>query len=78
MNELRKTFEEFPLVAKILLVIFYDIYGIVVRICASIENKNTAGLVIGILQIFTANLFGIMWIIDLVFVCMKKPLLFTE
>lgn len=56
------------LIGKILLVIIYDIYGIVARIASG----KTVPVVIGILQIFTCNLFGIMWLIDLITVICKK------
>lgn len=55
---------------KIILVILYDIYGIVGRICSG----KTVPIVIGVIQIFTGNLFGIMWIIDLVTVLVKKDI----
>ena len=72
MADFRKTLRELPWIAKLLLVIFYDIYGALTRICKGIDEKDTTALVVGILQLVTGNLFGIMWIIDLVTVITKK------
>lgn len=56
------------LLGKILLVIIYDIYGIVARI----STGKTVPVVVGILQIFTCNFFGILWLIDLITVICHK------
>ena len=72
MAEFRKTVHELPWIAKLLLVIFYDIYGALVRILKGVDEKNTVALVVGILQLVTGNFFGILWIIDLVTVITKK------
>lgn len=55
---------------QILLVILYDIYGIFTRI----TSKKPLYIVIGIVQIFTANLFGILWIVDLITIILKKKI----
>ncbi len=68
MQEFRKTLQDLPFIAKLLLVIFYDIYGALVRIC----KGDTTGIVVGVLQLVTGNFFGILWIIDLVTVITKK------
>ena len=72
MQEFRKTLQDLPFIAKLLLVIFYDIYGALVRIC----KGDTTGLIVGILQLVTGNFFGIFWIIDLVTVITKKEVTF--
>ena len=68
MKEFRKTLTELPWIAKLLLVIFYDIYGALKRI----SKGDTKGIVIGIIMLITGNIFGIMWIIDLITVITKK------
>ena len=68
MKEFRKTLTELPWIAKLLLVIFYDIYGALKRI----SKGDTKGIVIGIIMLLTGNIFGIMWIIDLITVITKK------
>ena len=68
MAEFRKSLAGLPWALKLVLVIFYDIYGALFRI----SKGDTAGIVIGVLQIITGNFFGIFWIIDLVTVITKK------
>lgn len=68
MAEFRKTLQGLPWIVKLLLVIFYDIYGALVRI----SRGDTVGIVVGILQLVTGNFFGIFWIIDVVTVILKK------
>jgi hypothetical protein len=68
MAEFRKSLVGLPWALKLVLVIFYDIYGALVRI----SKGDTAGIVIGVLQLITGNFFGIFWIIDLVTVITKK------
>ena len=70
MAELRKTLKELPWIVQILLVIVYDIYGALIRI----TTGETKGIVIGVLQLVTGNFFGIMWIIDLVTIIVKKDI----
>lgn len=68
MKEFRKALTELPWIAKLLLVIFYDIYGILKRI----SKGDTKGIVVGIIMIVTGNIFGIMWLVDLITVITKK------
>ncbi len=68
MAEFKKTLVGLPWIVKLLLVIFYDIYGALVRIA----RGDVAGIVIGVLQIVTGNFFAIAWIIDLITVIVKK------
>lgn len=55
-------------VLKIVLVIVYDIYGIVRRI----TSGKTLPVIVGVLQIFTGNFFGILWLVDLITVILNK------
>lgn len=68
MAEFKKTLQGLPWIVKLLLVIFYDIYGALVRIA----RGDVAGIVIGVLQLVTGNFFGIFLIIDLITVILKK------
>ena len=68
MKEFRKALTELPWIVKLLLVIFYDIYGALKRI----SKGDTKGIVIGVIMLVTGNIFGIMWIIDLVTVILNK------
>ena len=68
MAEFKKTLQGLPWIVKLLLVIFYDIYGALTRIA----RGDVVGIVVGVLQLITGNFFGIFWIIDLVTVIVKK------
>ena len=68
MAELRKSLSGMDFIVKLLLVIVYDVYGALYRI----SRGDTAGIVIGVLQLVTGNFFGIMWIVDLVTVILHK------
>lgn len=68
MAEFRKTLAGLPWIAKLLLVIFYDIYGALYRI----SKGDTVGIVVGVLQLVTGNFFGIFWLIDLITMITKK------
>lgn len=57
-------------IIHILLVIIYDLYGIYVRL----TGKKMLPKIIAILQIFTANFFGILWLIDLITILLKKKI----
>lgn len=63
-NPLKKT----SLLVKVLLVILYDIYGIVARL----TSGKIVPIIVGILQIVTVNFAGIIWLIDLITVLVKK------
>ena len=68
MAEFRKALAGLPWILKLVLVIFGDIYGILYRI----SKGDTAGIVVGVLQLITGNFFGIFWLIDLITVITKK------
>ena len=68
MKEFRKALTELPWIVKLLLVVFYDLYGALKRI----SKGDVKGIVIGVLMLVTGNFFGIMWIIDLVTIILKK------
>lgn len=63
-NPLKKT----SLLVKVLLVILYDIYGIVARL----TSGKIIPIIVGILQIVTVNFAGIIWLIDLITVLVNK------
>lgn len=68
MAEFRKSLSGLDFIVKLILVIVYDVYGALYRI----SRGDTAGIVIGVLQIITGNFFGIMWIVDLITVILHK------
>ena len=68
MAEFRKALAGLPWALKLVLVIFYDIYGALYRI----SKGDTVGIVVGVLQLVTGNFFGIFWLIDLITIITKK------
>lgn len=68
MAEFRKSLSGLDFIVKLILVIVYDVYGALYRI----SRGDTAGIIIGVLQIITGNFFGIMWIVDLITVILHK------
>ena len=68
MAEFRKTLQGLPWIAKLLLVIIGDIYGILYRL----TRGDVTGIVVAVLQFITGNFFGIFWLIDLITVITKK------
>ena len=68
MAEFRKTLQGLPWIAKLLLVIIGDIYGILYRL----TRGDVTGIVVAVLQFVTGNFFGIFWVIDLITIITKK------
>lgn len=68
MAEFRKTLQGLPWIAKLLLVIIGDIYGLLYRL----TRGDVTGIVVAVLQLVTGNFFGIFWLIDLITVITKK------
>lgn len=68
MGKAKNPLKSIGWVGKIILVILYDIYGIVARI----TSGKPIPIIIGILQIFTINFAGIFWLIDLITVICNK------
>lgn len=59
-----------PWILKIILVILYDIQGILQRLLSG----NVTSIIVAIIMFLTGNLFGIMWIIDLITILVKKDI----
>ena len=55
-------------IVKIILVVIYDIYGILRRL----TSGNIVSILVAIVQLCTGNLFGIIWLIDLITVLTSK------
>lgn len=55
-------------IVKIILVLVYDVYGILRRL----TSGKPVPIIIGLLQIFTVNLAGIIWLVDLITVIFSK------
>ena len=68
MEQFRKAMVDLPWIVKLLLVVFYDLYGALKRI----SKGDVKGIVVGVLMLVTGNFFGIMWVIDLITIIVKK------
>lgn len=68
MGKSKNPLKSIGIVGKIILVLLYDIYGIVARL----TSGKLVPIIIGILQIVTVNFAGIIWLIDLITVICKK------
>ena len=74
MEQFRKAMVDLPWIVKLLLVVFYDIYGALKRI----SKGDVKGIVVGVLMLVTGNFFGIMWVVDLITVIVKKHSFFER
>lgn len=73
MKKYTKVYDELPLIARVLLQIFFGgLIGGVYRIVRFIETQNIVTLIVGILTLFTVIGNGIAWIVDLVTTCLGK------
>ena len=74
--EFIKAFDNLPKIAKIIFALpFLNIIWAIYRIVKGVTENNTITLVAGIVWIFGAC--TITWVLDLVFVAMKKQPLFA-
>ena len=72
-----KSFDELPLIVKILLALpFLDIVWVVYRLIKSIEQKNTLGIILAIVLI----IFGIpfLWLIDMITLIASNKVLWID
>ncbi len=67
MKDLIKTFDELPLIVKVILAIFVDIVISIYRIVKAVDVNNTTALVVSILLLFVP----FMGIIDLIYLLVK-------
>ena len=57
-------------VLKVILVVWGDVYGIVRRV----TSGKTVPVIIGVVQFLTGNLFGLIWLVDLIMMITKKEI----
>lgn len=77
MSKFVKWVDGLPTIAKFLLDLLYGVLGNLYRLARSIAKKDVLGIVLAALLIFTGG-FGVLWIIDLVFIALGKPLLWID
>lgn len=77
MGNVVKSFDELPLVVKIILALpFLDIVWVVYRLIKSIDRKNTLGIVLAILLL----IFGVpfLWLVDIITLIVANKVLWFE
>ena len=57
-------------VLKVILVVWGDVYGIVRRV----TSGKTVPVIVGVVQVLTGNLFGLIWLVDLIMMITKKEI----
>ena len=55
-------------VLKVILVVWGDVYGIVRRV----TSGKTVPVIVGVVQFLTGNLFGLIWLVDLIMMITQK------
>lgn len=73
MKKLADTIEGLPWIVRLLLVIFWGLYGNLIRLFRSLGANNILGVVLAVILIICGG-FGILWIIDLICVIMNKKI----
>ena len=73
MKDLVKALEKLPWIVKLLLVIFWGIYGNLYRLFRSIAASNVLAIVLSIILLLCGG-FVILWIIDLICVIIGKDI----
>ena len=73
MKDLVKALEKLPWIVKLLLVIFWGIYGNLYRLFRSIAAGNVLGIVLSIILLLCGG-FVVLWIFDLICVIIGKDI----
>ena len=74
LGKLADAIEELPWILKIILVIFFGLYGNLIRLFRSCGKENVLGIVLAIVLLITAGAFGIVWIFDIICVILNKKI----
>lgn len=72
MKDLLKTLEGLPWIAQLLLALF-GVYGNLIRLLRSLIKGNVLNVILAVLAFITGG-FGILLVVDLVCVILKKPI----
>lgn len=71
MKDLVKALENLPWIVKLLLVIFYGIYGNLYRLARSAAANNMVGIILSVVLLICGG-FVILWIFDLICIIIGK------
>ena len=73
MKKIVNDLENLPLIVRAILVIFYGIYGNLIRLFKSLAEENTLGIILSIVLLLCGG-FVVLWIFDIYCVLTNKPL----
>ena len=73
MKEIVDSLEGLPWIVRLILTVFAGAYSNLLRLFKSIAANNVLGIVLSVILLLTGGL-GIVWIIDVVMVAMKKDI----
>lgn len=73
MKKVVSTLEGLPWIVRLLLVIFLDVYGNLLRLFKSIAAGNVLGIILAVVLLLCGG-FVILWIVDLICVILGKPI----
>lgn len=73
MKDLVKTLEGLPWIVRLIITIFWGIYGNLLRLFRSIAAGNVVGMLLALLLLICGG-FGVLWIIDVIFVILGKQI----
>ncbi len=73
MKDLVKALEGLPYIVRVLLTIFWGIYGNLLRLFKSLAKSNILGIVLAVILLICGGFF-ILWIIDVVCVLLGKTI----
>lgn len=73
MKDLVKTLEGLPWIVRLIITIFWGLYGNLLRLFRSMAAGNVVGMLLAILLLICGG-FVVLWIIDVVFVILDKKI----
>ena len=71
MKDLVKALEGLPYIVRVLLTIFWGIYGILMRLFRSLAKNNLVGIILAVVLLICGG-FVILWIWDVIRVILGK------
>ena len=73
MKDLVKTLEGLPWIVRVILTVFWGIYGNLLRLFKSLAAENTVAIILSIVLLLCGG-FVILWIIDVIMVLTGKQI----
>lgn len=73
MKKFVKTLENLPWIVKLILVIFYGVYGNLYRLARSIAKDNVLGIILACILLLLGG-FILLWIYDIVCIIIGKDI----